>query len=447
MSISINLNSTTDAGGGIDVMSVVQQILDAERGPENLWKAQQSTLNLQSSAWTSISSNLGSLLNKVNALKDLSGALTQKTVTSSNPEVLSATVQPGAAIGTHTVVINNLATTSSYYTGSLASGSTTFATGTFRLQIGSNAPVDITVDSTRNTLDSLAAYLNSQNLGVTASVVNDASGARLALVSQTTGQPGDLSITSNSTGLSFTKSATGTNASLTIDSVPISSGSNTVSGALPGVTLQLLGPSSGPVQLSVTADSTNIKRAINEFVSSYNAVISAINLQYKVDPKTYTAGSLAADSTLRSVQSGLLKDVTFAISGNNGFTGLASFGVNMENDGTLTVDDAKLSDVISNHLSELQTFFQSASPAGFGYNFATDLAQVTSTEGSVHLDQDRITKFQSQLTQQINQLEDRLAMKQKMLIIQYSQVDAALRQFPLLMQQITNQLSALSNNK
>jgi flagellar hook-associated protein 2 len=420
--------------------------LNADRAPEALWKSQQSTLNVQTTSWNNLNTNVASLLDKVHSLADVLGVFAARTATSSQPDVLTASAQSSAAIGNHVIKVTNLATTSSYYTDPLASSSTTFTTGSFNLQVGSNSPVTIPVDSTNNTIDGLAAYINGHNLGVTASVVNDATGARLALVSQATGQPGDLTITANTTGLNFTKSATGTNAALTIDGVPISSASNTVSGAIPGVTLQLSGTSSTPVELSIGQDTNGIKQAINDFVSSYNAVISAVNLQFKVDPTTYTAGELASDGTLRSVQTSLLTDVTYSISDNNGFVNLASMGIDMQNDGTLKVDDAKLSDALGNHLSSVETFFQSVSPVGFGSNFSTDLTQMTSSQGRIQMDLKQISQAQNTLTDQINALEDRLAIKQTLLITQYSQVNAALQEFPLLMQQITGQLSALTKS-
>jgi flagellar hook-associated protein 2 len=403
-------------------------------------------LNVQTSSWKNLQTNISALLDKVRALSDVVGVFTNRIATSSQPAVFTATADSSAALGNHVITVGNLATTSSYYTGALASSSTTFTTGSFTLQAGSGSPVTVTVDRTNNTLDELAAYINANSFGVSASVVTDASGARLALVSQTTGQPGDLSISGNTTGLSFNKSATGTNASLTIDNVPVSSTSNTVTGALQGVTLQLMGQSATPVSLSVTQDGTGIKQAINDFVDSYNAVISAINVQYKVDPNTYVAGELAGDSTLRSVQSSLLSDVTYAISDNGGITGLASIGVKMQDDGTLTVDDTKLSSVLSNNLAQVQNLFQSVTPAGFASNFAADLTQMTSSAGPINTDLAQIAKQQKTLTDQINQLEDQLAVKQTRLINQYSQINAALQEFPLLMQEITGQLDALKSN-
>lgn len=411
--MSINLNITpgsTSTGSGIDVTSVVNQILDADRAPERLWQTQQATLTVQSTAWTGISTTLTSLQSKVNNLKDVFGAITAMTAVSSQPAILTATAGTSAASGNHVVVVNGLATTSSYYTDPVTSSSTPFGTGTLSLQLGNGTPVDIPVDETNNTLDSLASYINGAALGVTASVINDANGARLALVSRTTGLPGDLTITGD-VGLTFNKVA-GKNASLSVDGVPVSSASNTVSTVLPGVTLNLVTASEGTeVQLAVGPDVTRAKQAVNDFVSAYNAVIGAVNSEFTVNSSTNTAGPLAADGSLRSLQASLLSDVTYSVAGNNGITGLASIGVNMNDDGSLTVDDTKLTDVLTSKFSNFQNFFQSAGPAGFANHFGTDLYALTDpSSGLISLSQSEISSTQKMLTQQINDFEDRLAV-------------------------------------
>jgi flagellar hook-associated protein 2 len=444
--ISFNVTAgSSSSGSGIDVTSVVNQILDAERGPETVWKSQQTSLTLQSAALTSINSSLSSLEDKVNALKDLSGVLANKSATSSQTGILTASAQSSAVPGSHTVIVSNLATISSAYTDPVATSSTPLAHGSISIQVGQGQAAQITVDDTNDTLDNLASDINSQNIGVTASVINDASGARLALVSQTSGAPGDLTITGNIAGLNFHKSVTGTNAVLSIDGVPISSVSNTVSNVLPGVTLNLVSASPGtPVQLSVAPDTAGVKQAVNDFVASYNMVINAINAQFTFDPATNTAGSLAGNSSLRFLQTDLLLDVTYSLPGDNTIDSLRSLGVNMADDGTLSVDDAKLTDAVNNHFAEVQNFFQAANSYSFGANFGADLTKLTdTTDGIINVNLAENKSTQAMLTQQINDLEDRLAVQQKTLIAQYSAVDAMLRQFPSIMAQLTSQLGTL----
>ena len=441
---SMGLNqSTVSSGSGIDVTAVVNQILDAARAPERLWQQQQSDFTAQTNALNSLNSSLSALQTAMQALSDASGALSANKATSSQTGILTATAQAGAPAGNHLITVSNLATTSSAYTDALASSGATFQTGMITLTVGTTS-TDITVDSSNNTLTGLASAINNKKLGVTASVINDASGARLALVSQNTGLPGDLTISGNTTALNFHKSVAGQNASLTIDGVPISSATNTVTGALSGVTLNLVSTAAGtPVQLSVGPDTVGANQAVNNFVAAYNTLITAVNAQFTVNPTTYTAGPLAATSALRSLQSSLLSDVTFAMQGNSGFTSLASLGIDMANDGTLSVDQATLNNVLNSNYANFQNFFQGLS-ASFGGHFSSDLTSLTSpTLGVLNATLSEIKNQQSTLSNTINDFEDRLAARQQQLIKEYSQIDAMLRQYPVTLQAINAQLATL----
>ena len=446
-SISLNLNSSTSSStsSGIDVTSVVYQILYAERAPERLWQAQQASLTLQATALNTISSDISTLQDKANSLKDIFGGLSGKTVTSSQPSILTASAQTSAPTGSHIVVVENLASTASYYTDPLTNSTTTIANGTFQLQVGQGTASTITVDSSNNTLDTLASYINTHGYGVVASVVNDASGSRLALVSKTSGVPGDLTISSNTSGLAFHKSITGKNASLTVDGVPVSSASNTVSTALAGVTLNLAGASPDTeVALNVSPDTAQAAQAVNDLVDAYNTAISAINSQFTVDATTGNQGPLASNSALRSLQASILSDATYSISGNNGYSSLASMGITMADDGTLSVDSTQLNDVVSNHFTDFQNFFQSITPTGFAYHLSTDLSSITSPSSSlIALNLSENTSSQKLLSDQITNLEDRLAVRQEQLITQYSRVDTMLRQYSVVMAQVTGQLASL----
>ncbi len=440
---SMGLNSSTvSSGNGIDVTTVVNQIIDAARGPEKIWQQQQSQLTAQTNALNSLNSSLTALQTALRSLTDLSGVISSNAATSSQPGVLTASAQIGAPAGNHSITVTSLATTASAYTDPLADGDTTFPTGTLTLQIGATS-TDIVVDGTNNTLNQLAAAINQKNIGVTASVITDASGARLALVSQTSGQPGDLTITGNSSGLALHKSVNGQNASLTIDGVPLSSTTNTVTGALTGVTLNLVSSAPNtPVQLAVGPDTASVSKAVNDLVAAYNTLMTAINGQYATGSAS-SAGPLATNSSLRSLQSSLLSDVTYAMSGNNGYGSLASFGITMANDGTLNVDGTTLSSALASHYSDFQNFFQGVS--SFGAHFGADLTTLTSpTRGILNVNLTEITNQQKTLSDSIADFEARLATRQQQLTTEYSQIDAMLRDYPLQLQQVTAQLNSLT---
>jgi flagellar hook-associated protein 2 len=289
---------------------------------------------------------------------------------------------------------------------------------------------------------------------VTASVVTDAGGARLALYSQSSGTPGALAITNNTTVLNFNAPVGGTNASLTIDGVPFSSPTNTLSGAIPGVTLNLLSaPPGGQVQLTVGPDQTQATVAINTFVNAYNAVVGNLNTQFTVDPTTNTEGPLAGDSALRTLQSSLLNDVTYSITGNSGLVNLASLGIDLNNDGTLTVNQVatdthpSLANVLATNPSAVQSFFQNVSGTGFADSFNNDLTNLTDpTSGVVNLDIAGNTTQQNALTTQITNLQTSLATQQTALTLQFDQVNATLEAYPSLLLEVTAEIGALNGN-
>ncbi|HWP85367.1 MAG TPA: flagellar filament capping protein FliD [Terriglobia bacterium] len=433
------------AGSGIDVLGTVNQLIALESAPIRLLQSQQQKLSAQTSALHELNKLLLDLKAKADALKDLSGKFNTQIAASSHPDILTATASATARSGSHSVVVNSLATTSSYYTEALTDGSTPFATGTFDVSIGGGAAVTITVDSTNNTLEGLAAAINALDAGITASVVTDANGARLSLVSNTSGAPGDLTISNNTTGLSFTKAVAGANASLIVDGIPISSASNTLGTVLPGVTLNIIAPAAGTtVALSVTPDRAEARGAIEEFIASYNALVQAVNAQFSYNAETQQGAPLAGDSSLRLVQQQILSLASYSVAGNNGMETLASLGITVSNDGTLSADSAKLDDALSSNFASVQNFFQSLTPAGFARNFSTALAVLTdSVNGPLHIALKGIEQSNSSLADQIEALEDRLEVRRQILIDQFTRVDGALRQLPTLLGQISAQLNAL----
>jgi len=455
MGISLNPASLL-SGQGFDVTTLVDQLLSQKSGQLTEWQNEQSNLQNQAGLLTNINNDLSNLASAVTALSDPLGALTGLAATSSDTSILNATAQSSATSGTHQIVVTNLATAGTIYTGALANGNTSFlptgvTSGDIQLQVGGSTGTtrDIPITAGSNdTLSTLASYINQQGWGVSASVVTDATGARLALFSQATGSAGALAINSNSTPLTFSTPSGGTNASLTVDGVPYSSASNTITGAISGVTLNLTGAAPGvPVQLAVGPDTTQATQAVNTFVAAYNQIVGDINQQYAVDPTTNTEGPLGADSSLRQLQSSLLADVTYSPSGSGSYTNLAALGINMNNDGTLTVDSAQLSSALSSNPSAFLNFFQNSTSTGFADAFHKDLTNLTDpTQGLLNVDLTQNQAQQTDLSNSISNFETQLTTEQQSLTQQFSQVDASLQSYPLLLQQVTETLATLGSS-
>ena len=462
MSISLNPYSLL-SGQGLDVTSLVNEILNEKSGQLSQWGSEQSLLRVQAGLLTTINSDLSSLSDAVASLSDPLGALTTQAASSSDAAILTASADASSLGGTHSIVVNNLASAGVVYTEAVSGGAdvsvlpTGVTSGDLKLQIGglSGTAADIQITAgTNDTLTTLASSINQQSAdhgwGIQAAVVSDATGSRLSISSRATGSPGAVAVAGNTTSLTFKAPIGGTNASLTLDGIPYVSTTNTIAGAISGVTLNLAGADPGtPVQLTVGPDTARITDAVNTFVEAYNRVMADINSQFKVDPNTNSEGPLGSDSALRSLQSILLKDVTYSVAGNSGLVNLASLGINMNDDGTLTVGTTAsgqtTQQVLAANPQAFQNFFQNATTAGFANVFHTDLVNLTDpTEGLINVDLAQNRVQQNDVADSITNFQDQLATQQTALTKQFSLVNASLQTYPILLQQVTETLASMS---
>jgi flagellar hook-associated protein 2 len=461
MGISFNAASLLN-GNGIDVNAVVSEIQSAQGGQLTAWQQDMTTLQTQATALSSINTDLSNLASAVEGLSN--GALTAVTSTSSESAIVNATVQSGATAANYSVVVNGLATTGTLYTDSVANAKTSIlpngqSSGDLQVQIGGSGgtTADIAITAgTNDTLTTLAASINSQsttnNWGITASVVTDASGARLAIYSQASGSPGALAIANNTTSLTFEPPVGGTNANITINGIPYASTANTVTGAIPDVTLNLVSADPAtPVQISVGPNTNQITNSIDNFVTEYNTVIGDINAQFTVNAATNNEGPLGSDSALRILQSSLATDITYATtdatSVSSGFTNLAALGITVNDDGTLSVNSSTLDSALSANPSAVQNFFQNASSSGFADNFSSALNNLTDpVEGILNADLAENQTEQGSLTTEINNFQSQLATQKIQLDQEFSQVNANLEEYPFLLQEVTEELGSVSSS-
>jgi len=452
VNLSSILSSINDAfsgkTNGIDVQSTVDALMQIERQPEAQMQQQQSDISQQISMLGTISNDLQALATAANTLQDITGGLDARTATSSQSSIVTATADSTAAIGNHTVTVSNLATISSSYSDPVPS---TTQLGGVEIDVAYGDPNNpsgedkIVIPANDNTLQQAASYINSSNYGVTANVVTDTNGSRLVLVSKTSGATGNLTVTSSA--LNFTQGTAGVDAQLNVDGVPIDSSTNTVTTALPGVTLNLAsGAPNTQVTISVGADTNQATQTINNFVSAYNTVVSDINSQFSLDSNAQE-GALASNSGLRSLQSQLLSAISYSVSGTGQYVNLQSLGLEMQDDGTLKVNTSVLNNALNTDYQDFQNFFQSTSPQGFATFFNNQMMQMTDvTQGPIALAVTGLQQTNQSLTNDINDFEARMTSMQQELTQEYSAVNATLEQYPMLMQQISSQLASLPSS-
>ncbi|HLH09700.1 MAG TPA: flagellar filament capping protein FliD [Terriglobales bacterium] len=441
MALQLNVGSLT-SGSGIDVQGTVDQLMSLQRAPLTQMQRQQAALQSQASALTNIQTKLESLQSAVQELGNFVGSLAARAVTSSQPAAISAMATSAAAISQHQISIDHIASGSSWYSKPFQSKQT-FSAGDFQLQLGSSAPLSINVNQ-GDTLQTIATTINSQNAGVTANVITDATGSRLTVLSNNTGLANEITISGDTIGFEFQESASAKDASLTVDGVPIDSASNVMTTVIAGVTLTLNSATQGTAILSVQRDTSQAEQAITTFVDAYNSAIQAIGAQFHYDQMSKTSGPLAGDSTLRAIQQTVEQAVSFELEGNIRVSTLYDLGIRVQDDGTLLTDTQTLASALAENSDALQNFFQSTSPTGFASALNKTLTSIlNATSGAITVDLKGIADTGTALQHQIDDMNDRLNTEEQGLLTQFEQVDALLRSFPTTMNQIDAILAAL----
>lgn len=448
-SSSIDLSSILQAAlgassSGIDVTAAVNSAVTAAQAPEQTWEAQESTLESQISALTSLENYVTNLDNDMQNLNSVTGPLSTMTVSSSNSNVVTASAASGSSVGSHVVVVNSLATTASWTSGTFASSSTDLPSGSFTITNGSGASATITTDGTE-TLSDVASEINADNLGLTASVITDASGSRLAIVANSSGAASNFSIdSSGSAGYGFSQAVTGANASLTVDGISVSSASNTVKGVVPGLTFSLLSANPGvQTSLNVTPDTSSIESALQQFITDYNTVVSALSAQFTFSGSS--EGVLATDSTVRDLQNDILNAINYTYSPSSGATtipNLSSLGISVDNNGKLSLDTSTLESALQSNFSDVQSFFRGTSANGFANSFDQQLTSFISTSnGAFTVD---LQNMNSQVTDLENSISDfetnYINPLRTQLQSEYSKAEIALQELPTQMKQIDEEL-------
>jgi flagellar hook-associated protein 2 len=439
--VGLSFGSAT-SGQGFDVATTVTQIQASEQAIETPWQTQLTALQAQDTVFTSLGTDLSTLTTSLQTLTDFDGVFSEKEGSSSDPDLLSLTSASTTAVaGSHTIVVGNLAQTSSDVSTAISDASDTLS-GSLTIQ-GTTFHVDSADNDT--TLASLSSAINSAGIGVTASVITDSSGSRLSIVSGTSGAAGQLTISSSLSGASsgnitFQTGETGLDANLTVDGVSITSPSNTVTNAIPGVTFQLLSSSATPVQVQITNDDADIGTAMSSFVSAYNAVIKDINTQEGNDSNG-NPEPLFGSPTMALLQSGLTGSL-FSGAASGTIKNITQLGLSANNDGTLTLDADTFNAALNANFSDVTGFLQNT--GSFGQTMTTTLNNLgtQAPDGAIYLAQQQNVTQEAAFNLDITNENSLLATQKTTLTTELNTANQILQSIPSQLNEINEIYSA-----
>jgi len=441
--------SAPGVGSGLDVSSIVDQLMSIERIPLRRMEADKKGLETQLSAFGQLKSSLTTFQTAFEKLKTLDSFEVYKAE-SSNEAAFTATADSTAAVGFNSIQVVSLA--ESHKMGSVAiadTGTTTLggAGDQMTFTINGNA---FTVDVGGQTLSSIRDAINdaADNTGVSASIISENSGShRLVLTSTETGNANAINMSSTGTigtdlGLTDINNPTLLDSEILIDGLyTITRSSNSIDDAISGVTLTLLSETTSADQLTMSRDVESVQESVQSFVDAFNALNTVF------DDLSGEGDDLEADNTLRSIENQIRNVFNTPPTGLTGsYSYLSEIGVSFQRDGTFALDATKLEAAIGSDFSGLAELFASDDQ---GYLFRVDnlIDNFVQADGLIDVRQDGINTRIDTTEQRILDMEYRMELREQRLLSQFNNLDALMGQLNGTSAFLTQQLATLPELK
>ncbi|MEZ5565135.1 MAG: flagellar filament capping protein FliD [Gammaproteobacteria bacterium] len=364
--------TSTGLGSGLDINSIVDKLVAAERAPSaNRLTQRESKANEELSALGKFKSSLASFKDSLAKLTDAE-TFQGRTVIVGNEEVFTASANNDSRPGNYAVEVTNLATVQRLSSAAFADATSSIGTGTLTISVNGKTS-NIVVDGAATSLNDIRNAINdaTDNPGVRATIVNATDGAHLIISSTETGTANSVTIavSGGDGGLAPLRYAAGApdngltqlqaaaDANFLVDGFAVSSASNTVSNVIDGVTLNLLSAEPGTtVKLAVAYDPEGARTSVSGFVTAYNQLIDTVTELTRYNTDTRDAAPLLGDPAVRGIRDQLRREISSTV-GEGVYTSLASIGVTTQTNGKLEIDDTRLNAAIDTDFEAVGSLF------------------------------------------------------------------------------------------
>ncbi|QUN06848.1 flagellar filament capping protein FliD [Shewanella yunxiaonensis] len=445
--------TATGLGSGLDITTIVQTLVDAERTPkETLLDNRESTIESKVSAIGTLKSALSTFQDALDKLSS-GDALNLRTVTQSSDSYFTASANEDSKAGSYNIIVDTLAQSQKLAGVAAANSSSTVGTGSLSFTVnGSSFSVDI---AGTDTLSDIADKINSasDNAGVTATIINTDSGSRLVFTSDSSGTDNQMSVTATDTSGTGLSNMFGTgnleelqsaqDAVIYIDGQKLTSQSNTIENGISGVTLDLTSAASGQsTTLTIAQDNESVKTNIQAFVDAYNTLMDKIGSLSSYDVDTETAGALQGDSLVRTLESQLRNRLSNSVSTDAGSIALYDIGISTDRYGKLSVDSAKLDDALANNMSGIESLF-ATSDSGIATSLDSLIEGYVKSGGLIESRNTSYTNEKNRIEDQRTDLDTKMELLQARLTKQFNAMDLIVAQLNSQSSSVTSALDSL----
>lgn len=400
-----------------DFQTILDKAVQTAEVPLTQLQTQDTAVLSAKTALGSLQSTVAALTSSLTAL-GTDGSTGSLSASSSDDSAVTATDTGATAPATYTInsVTSAASAASETSLAGYADPSTTpISTGTadpgaMQLVVGSQT-YNFTLAN--NNLSDLVNQINGLGAGITASVLTTSNGGYLSLQANSTGAT-TLQLNDESSGTAkniISDTNQGTNAVFQLNGINISQASNTINDVIPGLTLNIIGPSSSATTVTLSSDASQVSNDLQTFVTNYNALVTAVQGQVG-----QSGGALTGDSIVNQLQESMQHLASYFSSSTGSVQSLSDLGISFNGtDGTATFDPTVIAGMSSSGLSDALNYLGSTT-TGLGAfsqtfdQFSDPVTGLIQTE--INSDTTSDTNLQSQIettTNQINTMQRNLA--------------------------------------
>jgi flagellar hook-associated protein 2 len=447
MSSGNSINLAALGFGGIDTSNLVTSLVSIENQPVAMMQKKQQNAQSASATLSNFSTTLGALSSAATVLADPTTFAAMQATSSDTMVAASATGSPAA--GQWSVSVSAIAEAQRTLSNGHASSTDALnLSGSIGITLANGATASVNVAATASLTD-VASAINASGLRLQAGVMYDGSQYHLLVSGLDTGASNAITFDeSNLTGTDPTTNDGGTlglaaatanitkaqDASLTVGGVPVTSPTNQIANAIPGVTLAITHPTTTPATITVAGDSTGVQGQIQTFVNAYNAVITAGHTDAGFGKNAAQNASLQGDQSIHSALDQVSQLIGRQSSSNTGaYTTMASVGITLNDDGTLAFSTGKFATAMSADPTSVKKLFvsdASTGATGLMSQYGSLIKTLTDpTNGSVQAEMHGFSTRAGNLGKQITSAQLRVTAYQTQLQTQFTKMNALLQTY------------------
>lgn len=428
--------------GGMDTASLVTSLVNIENQPVIQLQNEQQNVENASSTISAFSTALGNLTTSTMALSDPTTFQGMQATSSSSALAATATGAPQA--GQWSVSVSAIAQAQrTMSNGATDTTSALGVSGTLGITMGNGKTASVAVTAGES-LSQIATSLSQSGLPIQASIFYDGSQYHLMVSGTSTGK--DNSITFDESGLSSSGSfslglSTASNtmqpaqdASLTVDGVPVTSSTNLVTDAIPGVNLALTQPTTSAATITIAPDDSSVEQQIQSFVTAFNNVIATGHADAGYGTTAAQNSILQGDQAINGSLDQLSQIVAEQLPGNSSQYGsLASVGISLNDDGTLSFDTSTFEAAMQADPAAVQQVFVTDSATDttgiMGLLTSTINSITDSNDGAVPAEIQAFQTRNTQIGSQVTQLQQQVTDYQTQLQNEFTQMNTMLAEY------------------